>query len=99
MTRLVVVGAALLALGAAYAAWVSRINRGSRINLFSGRTPPGRARSVGAAVAGVFAGGVVLVSAGYGFGTRWANLPVFFGALSVLFLGFRAVHNRALDQR
>jgi len=99
VTRLVIGDAVLLAVGAVYAAWISRINRGSRINLFSGRTPSGRERSVGAAVAGVFAGGVVLVSAGYGFGIRWANLPVFFAALSVLFLGFQAVHNRALDQR
>jgi hypothetical protein len=97
--RLVVADAVLLAVGAVYAAWVSRINRGSRINLFSGRTPPGRARSVGAAVAGVFAGGVVLGSAGYGFGTRWVNLLVFFAALSALFVGVQAVHNRAVDRR
>jgi len=96
--RLVVADAVLLAVGAVYAAWVARINRGSRIHLF-GRTPPGRPRSVGAAVAGVFAGGVVLGSAGYGFGTRWVNLLVFFVALSALFALVQAVHNRAVDRR
>lgn len=80
-------------------AWVSRIHRGSRIHLFSGGTSPGRPRSVGVAVAGVFAGGVVLGSAGYGFGTRWVNLLVFVAAVSALFAVVQAVHNRAVDRR
>ncbi len=99
MTRLVVADAVLLATGAVYAAWVSRIHRGSWINLFSGRAPAGRERSVGAAVAGVLAGGLVLGSAGYGFGARWVNIPVFSAALSTLFVGIQAVHNRAVDRR
>ncbi len=52
-----------------------------------------------AAVAVVFAGGGVLGSAGYGFGTRWVNVLLFFAALSALFVSVQAVHNRAVDRR
>ncbi len=42
VARLVLVDAVFLGLGAAHVAWVSRINRGSRIKLLSGHRPPGR---------------------------------------------------------
>ncbi len=99
MTRLVVVDAVLLALEAVYVAWMSRIHRGSRINLFSGPRPPGRARWMGAAAAGLIPVGLVLGSAGYGFGTRWVNFLVFFAAVTVVVVGGAAPHNRALDRR
>jgi len=52
VTRLIVVDAVLLAPEAAYTVWVSRTNRGSRINLFSGPRPVGGRVWVGAAAAG-----------------------------------------------
>jgi len=97
--RLVVVDAVLLAPEAVWVVWVSRINRGSPINLFSGPRPPGRARWMGAAVAGVIHVGLVLGTDGYGFGTRWVNFLVFFAAVTVVVIGGAALHNRALDRR
>ncbi len=54
---------------------------------------------MGEAVAGVFAGGLVLGSAGYGSGTRVVNFLVFLAALAAVSAGGAAVHNRAVDRR
>jgi len=99
VTRLVVLNVVLLALEAAYVAWVSRVERGSRINLFVGRRPAGRERWVGAAVYGVVLAGLLFGTDSYGWGTRWVNLLVFVAALSALSLGVQLVHNRAVARR
>ncbi len=77
VTRLVVVDAVLLALVAAYAVWVSRTNRGSHVNLFSGHRLRGREHRVGRVVAGVIPGGFVFGTARYDPGTRLLNIPCF----------------------
>jgi len=99
VTRLVVVDAVVLAVFAVYAVWVSRIHRGSRINLLGGRTPPGRERWVGIAITGVVPGGLLFGTDGYGWGTRWVSLVVLFAAGSALSAGVQFVHNRSLDRR
>jgi len=99
VTRLVVVDAVLLGLGAAYAAWVSRTNRGSRIKLFSGHRPPGRERWAGTAVIAFFLAGVSFGTAGYSPGTRVVNILVFLAALAAVSAGGAALHNRAVDRR
>jgi len=100
VTRLVV-DAVLLALEAAYAFWVSRTNRGSPIrNLFFGRRPSaGRERWVGAAVTGVAVTGLLFGTDRCGYGTQWVNVLVFLAALTVVYAGVQAVHNRAVDRR
>ncbi len=101
MTRLVVIDAVLLALMAAYAVWVSRINRGSpNRNLFFGRRrSAGRERWVGAVVVGVVGGALLFGTDRYGYGTQWVNLLVFLAAVTAEYAGVQAVHNRALDRR
>jgi len=99
VTRLVVVNAVLLALGAVYVAWVSRINRGSPISFFTGRSLPGQVSWVGLAITGVFAGGLALGTAGYGLGPSLVNILMFGAALSAVSAGGAALHNRALDRR
>jgi len=99
VTRLVVVDAVLLVLGATHTAWLSRINRGSQMKLFRWRTPPGRERWVGGAVSLVSVGGLVVGTEGYGFGTRMVNLLMFIAALLVVDAGAAALHNRAVDRR
>jgi len=99
VTRLVVVDAVLLALVAAYVVWVSRTNRGSHVTSFSGPRPPGRARSVRAAVTGVVVAGLLFGTDRYGFGTRLVNALVFFALMAAVYAGGAAVHNRAVDRR
>jgi len=99
VTRLVVLDAVLLAVEAANVAWVSRVERGSRINLFFGRRPAVRERWVGAAVYGVVLAGLLFGTDRYGWGTRWVNLLVFLAALSALSLGVQLVHNRTVGRR
>jgi len=98
VTRLVVVDAVLLALVVASVAWVSRVSRGSRINLFNGRSP-GWQRPVGAAVGVVVTIGLVLGTAGYGSETRAVNFLTFLLAYVVVVVGGQVVHNRAVDRR
>lgn len=99
MTRLVVVDAVVLAVFAVYAVWVSRIHSGSRINLLRGRTPAGRERWAGTAIAGLVPGGLLFGSDGYGWGTRWVNPLVLFGALMVVVAVVQIVHNRTRARR
>lgn len=85
MTHLAGVDVVLLAVWAAYLAWVSRAHRGSPVNLFRGRTPRVRGeRWLGAVVNGVVVGGYLFGTDGYGWGTRWVNLSVLLAALTVM---------------
>jgi len=99
VTRLVIVDAVLLVLGAVYTVWLSRINCGSQMKLFRWRTPSGRERRVGRAVNLVSVGGLVLGTESYGFGTRMVNLLVFIAALLAVDAGGAVLHNRAVDRR
>lgn len=99
MIRLVAVDAGLLVLGTVYVAWVSRLDRNMPMSLLVGRSPPGRSTRVGVAVTAVFAGGLLLGTAGYGLVTSLVNILVFFAAFSLVSAGGAALHNRALDRR
>ncbi len=99
MIRLVVVDVVLLALEAAYVAWVSRDNCGSPINFFSGRSLPARDRWVGTAVAVAVVVGLVFGTAAYSAGTRAVNFLVFLVVVTAVVVGVQLVHNRAVDRR
>jgi len=97
VTRLVVVDAVFFVLAVAHAVWVSRINRGSPIHLFSGRGQPARDRWIGGAVGVVVSIGLVLGTSGSG--TRTVNLLVFLVAMVAARNGVQVVHNRAVAQQ
>ncbi len=99
VSRLVFVDAVLLALGAVYLAWVSRLDRNAPMSFVVARSLPGRLSWVGVAVSAVFFGGLMLGTAGYGLVTSLVNIVVFFAGFLLLSAGGAALHNRALDRR
>jgi hypothetical protein len=78
---------------------VSRLDRNVPMSFLVARSLPGRLTWVGVAVSAVFAGGLLLGTAGDGLGTRLLNILVFFAVFLLSSAGGAALHNRALDRR